>query len=379
MNGKVFWVSSLSTSLTIDPLIEVLEQGLSRCAAVENGEKVNGDAAESGNNRDSKAETCRSLLMMTLRIPLAPLSLHHQNQIFSRLVRLDDAIYEGKSGVCTNENEKIYLLTMTRCGIARFLQTVAKSAIEASAMVDGFISLFTSLNQYASDDLREITLRCGEILLRRFATSESSRVAEVLKHLINKTVATSLYKLQSLRAQLRTWLASAETEPFYPDGESLLGITVLAELNVIKDKFDESILKKFEMMRFDTLVQLRDSLAELLNGDNLDDGVSQATYLLESLRRLLEDDKTQMDLKGLHRYTGADIRIIKSMWACACFLLETVMLDGRLREGIGQTAYTRNVSDHVLEKSLRYAAGAIRGFHLTREMWFLDSPDSSRL
>jgi hypothetical protein len=52
------------------------------------------------------------------------------------------------------------------------------------------------------------------------------------------------------------------------------------------------------MMRFDTLVQLRDSLAELLNGYNLDRGVLQATYLLGSLRRLLADENTQMDLKG---------------------------------------------------------------------------------
>jgi hypothetical protein len=75
------------------------------------------------------------------------------------------------------------------------------------------------------------------LISRRFVTSESSRVVEVLKHLVNKTVATALYKLQSLRAQLRMWLASsAGNIPFYPDGESLLGITVLAELNPIKEK-----------------------------------------------------------------------------------------------------------------------------------------------
>lgn len=46
----------------------------------------------------------------------------------------------------------------------------------------------------------------------------------------------SLYKLQSLRAELRKWIASAETVPFYPDGASLLGITVMEEINSVKQK-----------------------------------------------------------------------------------------------------------------------------------------------
>jgi len=76
------------------------------------------------------------------------------------------------------------------------------------------------------------------------------------------------------------------------------------------------------MMRSEALVQLRDSLAELLHDNNSDRGVFQATYLLESLRRLLVDDRTQIDLKGSPASAEAHFRFTCSMWESICFLHE---------------------------------------------------------
>jgi hypothetical protein len=53
-------------------------------------------------------------------------------------------------------------------------------------------------------------------------------------------------------------------------------------------------------MRQNTLVQLRDCLTDLFEAKALNCGVYQATYLLESLRRLLLDENTKMDLEGAY-------------------------------------------------------------------------------
>jgi hypothetical protein len=92
---------------------------------------------------------------------------------------LDKSILKGKISVSLSEDEKLTLLVLTRRGIARLLHTVSKSTIEVgrslsqsnlqdSALVDTFVSLFKRLDSYPSDELRTITLRCFEILLRYF-------------------------------------------------------------------------------------------------------------------------------------------------------------------------------------------------------------------
>jgi hypothetical protein len=130
-------------------------------------------------NPDIKPETLRGLLLMALRFPLAAVSPQHQNHIFTKLVLLDKTILKGKISVSLSEDEKLTLLVLTRRGIARLLHTVSKSTIEVgrslsqsnlqdSALVDAFVSLFKRLDSYPSDELRTITLRCFEILLRYF-------------------------------------------------------------------------------------------------------------------------------------------------------------------------------------------------------------------
>jgi hypothetical protein len=47
------------------------------------------------------------------------------------------------------------------------------------------------------------------------------------------------------------------------------------------------------------MVQLRDCLMELLDVSNVEDGVAQGAFLFETLRRLLADDNTKMDLQSL--------------------------------------------------------------------------------
>lgn len=58
-------------------------------------------------------------------------------------------------------------------------------------------------------------------------------------------------------------------------------------------------MEKLERMRFDALAQLRDCLMELLDVDAVEKGLSQANYLLETMRRLLVDGHASMDLQGL--------------------------------------------------------------------------------
>lgn len=52
------------------------------------------------------------------------------------------------------------------------------------------------------------------------------------------------------------------------------------------------------MMKHTTLVQLRECLMELLDVDSVERGLSAATYLLETMRRLLVDGNTSIGLEG---------------------------------------------------------------------------------
>ena len=95
----------------------------------------------------------------------------------------------------------------------------------------------------------------------------------------------------------------------------------------IDARLDESTLKNFEMMRSETLVQLRDSLADLLNDENMDRGIIQATYLFESLRRLFVDEDTGMDIKGLQCAIAANVRVTWTMWTSTYLLHSVVILN----------------------------------------------------
>ena len=53
------------------------------------------------------------------------------------------------------------------------------------------------------------------------------------------------------------------------------------------------------MIRGSALVQLRDCLMELLDADMVESGLSQATYLLKTMRKLLVDGSTSMGLEGI--------------------------------------------------------------------------------
>ena len=115
---------------TIDSVLEVLECGLEGCSSPQDGTVVNGDdVVEDKKLRGNNAERCRNLLTMALKIPLSPLSLIHQNQIFQKLLKLNGAIISGRL-VISAQSEKVQILILTRRGIARFLKTVAKSVIE---------------------------------------------------------------------------------------------------------------------------------------------------------------------------------------------------------------------------------------------------------
>jgi len=92
-------------------------------------------------------------------------------------------------------------------------------------------------------------------------------------------------------------------------------------------RLDESTLKNFEMMRSQTLIQLRDSLAGLLNDENRNPGIIQATYLLESLRRLLVDENSRMDIKGSQCAIAADTRITWTVWTSIYFLHSVAILN----------------------------------------------------
>lgn len=73
--------------------------------------------------------------------------------------------------------------------------------------------------------------------ISRLASSSSSKVVEVLEYLVKSVYARASYKLQSLRASLRTWLENPKSSAFVPDGDTLLGITVSEELSSVEDKY----------------------------------------------------------------------------------------------------------------------------------------------
>jgi hypothetical protein len=74
---------------------------------------------------------------------------------------------------------------------------------------------------------------------------------------------------------------------------------VNAQIKLANARLDREALQRFEMMRFNTMVQLRDCLMELLEVSNVENGVAQGAFLFETFRRLLGDDNTKMDLQSL--------------------------------------------------------------------------------
>jgi hypothetical protein len=133
-----------------------------------------------------------------------------------------------------------------------------------NALMDSLIRIYASLDKLPSDELRQLTIQFGETLCRygylirnsndsRLATSESTRVIEVLEYLVKSVSSRSSYKLQSLRASLRTWLENAKCSYFTPEGDTLLGITVSEELTSVQNKY--RLLSKF--LTIDLLITLR--------------------------------------------------------------------------------------------------------------------------
>jgi hypothetical protein len=131
-------------------------------------------------------------------------------------------------------------------------------------VMDSLIRIYESLDELPSDELRQLTIQFGETLCRydylihnsntsRLATSESTRVIEVLEYLVKSVSSRSSYKLQSLRASLRTWLENPKSSYFTPEGDTLLGITVSEELSSVQNKY--CLLSKF--LTIDLLITLR--------------------------------------------------------------------------------------------------------------------------
>jgi hypothetical protein len=65
---------------------------------------------------------------------------------------------------------------------------------------------------------------------RRLANSSSTRAEGVLLYLINTVSTKSSPKLKSLRASLRTWLATPKGRYFTPDGDTMVTIVMLERL-----------------------------------------------------------------------------------------------------------------------------------------------------
>ena len=74
---------------------------------------------------------------------------------------------------------------------------------------------------------------------------------------------------------------------------------VLSVVKVSNNRLTRHTEKEFGMMGFNTLVQLRDCLMDLFESSAVEKGLLQAVYLLETLRRLLVDGNTRMDMHGL--------------------------------------------------------------------------------
>jgi len=115
-------------------------------------------------------------------------------------------------------------------------------------LMDSLVGIYASLDKPSSDELRGLTIELGEILCRydyhtsnsndsRLATSSSTRVIEVVEYLVNSVSRRASYKLQSLRASLRAWLANPKNSYFTPEGSTLLGITISEELGSVHDKY----------------------------------------------------------------------------------------------------------------------------------------------
>jgi len=119
-----------------------------------------------------------------------------------------------------------------------------------NALADSLIGIYASLDKFSSDELRRLTLEFGETLCRydyllhdfntsRLATSSSTRVIEVLEYLVKSVSGKASYKLQSLRASLRTWLENPKSSYFTPEGSTLLGITISQELSSVHNKYPD--------------------------------------------------------------------------------------------------------------------------------------------
>ena len=74
-------------------------------------------------------------------------------------------------------------------------------------------------------------------MYRRLANSSSTRVEGVLLYLINTVSTKSSYKLKTLRASLKTWLANPKGHYFTPDGETVLAITMLEQLIYAQQRY----------------------------------------------------------------------------------------------------------------------------------------------
>jgi len=76
-------------------------------------------------------------------------------------------------------------------------------------------------------------------------------------------------------------------------------MTSIATFDSSNNRLSHETEKAFRMMGFNTLVQLRDCLMDLFETRVVENGLVQSKYLLETLRRLLVDGNTSMDMRGL--------------------------------------------------------------------------------
>lgn len=118
---------------------------------------------------------------------------------------------------------------------------------QENTIVDGIFDIYKSLDRIECDELQDISIQLGKTLLRcghhisglicsQLAQRQSSRIANVLLYLVNAVTTRSSYKVQSLRPALRAWLAERSGPYFVPNGETLLAINVLQEINVAKGR-----------------------------------------------------------------------------------------------------------------------------------------------
>jgi hypothetical protein len=77
-------------------------------------------------------------------------------------------------------------------------------------------------------------------------------------------------------------------------------------------RLDSTTQEKLDLMRLNALVQLRDCLTELFKADTVENGLSQATYLLKTFRRLLLDENRKTDSQGISVIYRVNLQI------CSC-------------------------------------------------------------